>query len=58
LDEVEGIGPKRKRLLLREFGNFTNLKQATVEEIQKHVPADVAQAVYDALHDVQKNPVE
>ena len=50
LDEVEGIGPKRKRMLLKEFGNFTNLKNAAVEEIQKYVPQDTAKAVYEALH--------
>lgn len=50
LDEVEGIGPKRKRMLLKEFGNFTNLKNATVEEITKYVPEKTAQAVYEALH--------
>ena len=50
LDEVEGIGPKRKRMLLKEFGNFTILKNAAVEEIQKYVPQDTAKAVYEALH--------
>lgn len=50
LDEVEGIGPKRKRMLLKEFGNFTNLKNAAVEEIQKYVPQETAKAVYEALH--------
>lgn len=50
LDEVEGIGPKRKQMLLREFGNFTNLKNAMVEDIQKYVPQETAKAVYEALH--------
>jgi excinuclease ABC subunit C len=50
LDEVEGIGPKRKRMLLREFGNFTNLKNASEKEIAEHVPEKTAQAVYEALH--------
>ncbi|MCH3962599.1 MAG: excinuclease ABC subunit UvrC [Solobacterium sp.] len=50
LDEVEGIGPKRKRMLLREFGSFTNLKNASMEEIAEHVPEKTAQAVYEALH--------
>jgi excinuclease ABC subunit C len=50
LDEVEGIGPKRKRILLREFGSFTNLKNASIEEIAEHVPEAAAKAVYEALH--------
>jgi excinuclease ABC subunit C len=54
LDEVEGIGPKRKRMLLREFGSFTNLKNAGEEEIRKYVPDEVAHAVYEALHQEQE----
>ena len=51
LDEIEGIGPKRKSLLLRKFGSFTNLKKASVEEISTYVPHDVAERVYAALHE-------
>ncbi len=50
LDDVEGIGPKRKRLLLKEFKNFTGLKAATLEEIEKVVPKETARNVYEALH--------
>ena len=51
LDEIEGIGPKRKRLLLKTFGNFTKLKNAAVDEIAKVVPDEIAANVYAALHD-------
>ncbi len=50
LDEIEGIGPKRKRLLLRKFGSFTGLKKASEEEIAEVVPAKTAALVYEALH--------
>ncbi len=50
LDEVEGIGPKRKKLLLKTFGSFANLKKASVEEIAAVVPDEVAVKVYEALH--------
>jgi excinuclease ABC subunit C len=33
LDEVEGIGPKRKRELLRRFGSVRGIKAATLEEL-------------------------
>lgn len=55
LDEVEGVGPKRKRLLLKEFGNFTNLKAASLEEIEKVVPKEVAKSVYHVLHTNEKD---
>ena len=50
LDEVEGIGPKRKKLLLKTFGSFASLKKASVEEIAAVVPDEVAAKVYEALH--------
>lgn len=50
LDEVEGIGPKRKRLLLKTFRSFTNLKAASLEEIEAVVPKEAAKNVYEALH--------
>jgi excinuclease ABC subunit C len=46
LDKVEGIGEKRKRLLLKEFGSLKRLKEASVEEIQSvGVPQSVAQTL-------------
>lgn len=34
LDNVPGIGPKRKRALLRKFGSVKGVKEATLEELQ------------------------
>lgn len=51
LDDVEGIGPKRKRLLLKTFKNFTGLKAASLEEIEAIVPKEAAKNVYAALHE-------
>lgn len=33
LDLIPGIGPKRKKLLLRKFGNLSNLRKATTQQI-------------------------
>ena len=33
IDMVSGIGPKRKRMLMRRFGNLQGIKEASVEEI-------------------------
>ena len=51
LDEIEGVGPKRKKLLLKAFGNFTGLKEASEEDIANVVPKEVARKVYEALHE-------
>ncbi len=52
LDEVPGVGPKRKALLLRHFGSLTALRAATPEDIAAvdGVSADAAQNVYDFIH--------
>lgn len=51
LDEVEGVGPTRKRAIMRHFGSMKRLRAASAEEIAevKGVPEQVAQAVYDTL---------
>ena len=33
LDEVQGIGPKRKKELLRRFGSVRGIRGATIEEL-------------------------
>jgi excinuclease ABC subunit C len=33
LEEIPGVGPRRKRLLLRTFGSLEGIRRATVEEI-------------------------
>jgi excinuclease ABC subunit C len=54
LDDVPGIGPTRKRALLRRFGSLTRLRQATVEEIEgtPGIGSEMARTIHDALHGV------
>jgi excinuclease ABC subunit C len=33
LDAIRGVGPKRKKALLRKFGSLKAVRQATVDEI-------------------------
>lgn len=51
LDEVVGLGPVRKKALLRHFHSFRQLRQATLEEIQdaKLLPSEVACELYRVL---------
>ena len=51
LDEVAGVGPTRKKAIMRHFGSMKRLREASAEEIAsvKGVPADVARAIYDSL---------
>ena len=51
LDEIEGVGEKRKKLLLKHFGSVARLKKASEEEIAKvpGVGAAVAKLIKEAL---------
>lgn len=51
IDDVPGVGPKRKRALMRRFGSIRRLRGATVEELAATpgIPAEVATAVWQAL---------
>ena len=53
LDDVPGVGPKRKRALMRRFGSLKKMRAASEEEIAatKGIPAEVAHAVYQALQE-------
>ncbi|MGF1666886.1 MAG: excinuclease ABC subunit C, partial [Acidimicrobiia bacterium] len=50
LDDVAGIGPARKKVLLRRFGSLKAMREATVAELGEVVPESVAQDLYAALH--------
>ncbi len=51
LDEVRGLGPKRKRALLRRFGSLEGIKEASLEELVSvpGVTRPVAVAVKELL---------
>ncbi len=47
LDEISGVGPKRKADLLKHFKSIKRIKSASLEELREVVPQNTAQAVYD-----------
>jgi excinuclease ABC subunit C len=47
LDEVPGIGPRRRQALLRVFGSLAGVRRATREELESVVGAKTANAVLD-----------
>ena len=55
LDGIEGLGPKRKQLLMKHFKSLTKIKEATVDEIVTvGIPGAVAEAVQAKLHQGQQ----
>lgn len=51
LDGIAGLGPKRKKMLLKEFKSLKNITSASVAELhEKGLPQNVAENVYQTLH--------
>ncbi|MGQ7957753.1 excinuclease ABC subunit UvrC [Pseudomonas sp. SP16.1] len=52
LEEVAGVGPKRRRELLNHFGGLQELSRASVEEIAKApgISKKLAELIYASLH--------
>ncbi|MCD4839441.1 excinuclease ABC subunit UvrC [Neobacillus sedimentimangrovi] len=50
LDDIPGIGEKRKKLLLKEFGSVKKMKEAGIEEFRAiGLPENVAKELYEKL---------
>jgi excinuclease ABC subunit C len=51
LDEVAGIGPKRRKALIKHFGGFKKLKEASKEEIESapNMNKEMAEELYALL---------
>jgi excinuclease ABC subunit C len=50
LDQVAGIGPARKKALLRRFGSLKRLRAADLEDLREVLPDRVAEELHDVLH--------
>ncbi len=52
LNEIDGIGEKRKKTLIRHFGSLKNLKAASLDEIKqvKSIPEKLAEKIWQHFH--------
>ncbi len=53
LDEIAGVGPTRKRALLRHFGSAKAVSRAGLADLEATpgISAQTARAVYDHFHE-------
>jgi excinuclease ABC subunit C len=54
LDEIPGVGPMRKRALLKRFGSLIRLREASAEELAATpgIGPELARTIHDALRGV------
>ena len=45
LDSIPGIGPTRRKALLKHFGSVDKIREASVDELRSIVPAEVANSI-------------
>lgn len=52
IESIPGIGPARRKLLLKEFGSIKRLSEASLEELKalKAIPTETAEAIYLHYH--------
>ena len=55
LDNIDGIGERRKKDLLKQFGSINKMNEASIEELSKIIPENVAVEVKNYLHDYLEN---
>lgn len=52
LDEIPGIGPKRRKALMKHFKDISRIKEASVEELEQveGIPKRTAEEIYHFFH--------
>jgi len=53
LENIPGLGPKRRRLLLRHFGGLQGVQRAGIEDLQKvaGIGPNLAKTIYTQIHE-------
>jgi excinuclease ABC subunit C len=53
LEEIPGVGPERRKALLRHFGSLKKIRQATLEELKQMpgLPQPVAEEVFRSVRE-------
>ena len=51
-DDLQGVGPKRKKSLMLKFGSVENIKKASLKDLKsvKNLPEIIVNQIYDFFH--------
>jgi len=52
LDKLDGVGPKRREILLRHFGSVKKIREASLEQLLgvKGIPKNIAEKIHKSFH--------
>ena len=53
LDNINGLGEVRKKMLIKKYGSVIKMKNASVEELAKIIPLKVAQDLHEFLESME-----
>ncbi|MDD4188195.1 MAG: excinuclease ABC subunit UvrC [Bacilli bacterium] len=53
LDNVPGIGTKRKKDLIKAFGSVKNMQEKSIKELNKYLPIKIAENLYNYLKQIK-----
>lgn len=54
LDNINGLGDKRKKALIKKYGSVTKMKEATTYELSQIIPLKVAEELHEYLENMEK----
>lgn len=54
LDNINGLGDKRKKALIKKYGSVTKMKEATTYELSEIIPLKVAEELHEYLESMDK----
>lgn len=57
LEQIAGLGPRRRQKLLKQFGGLQNIRRANVDSLAmvEGISKSLAQKIYDTFHDAGLN---
>ena len=50
LDELAGVGPRRRKLLIQTFGSVQGVREASLEALQKALGPSMGRRIFEQLH--------
>ena len=58
LDELSGVGPRRRKLLIQTFGSVQGVREASLEDLQKALGPAMGRKVFEQMHTGEKEAPE